>query len=205
MSAIRRARLLSFRVILIVMHKTAGLFAVLLCLVASTYAQSQRKLTADCHIVSTDTRSQIAEFKETNRHSFVPSPHFRASCAISSDAQFEGEVLIWTSVDFIVAPATAEFAAKNDAQKASEVSWGQITEMSGLRAATLSLKRNDTRNVVLREFDLRPVLGAFLSNEPDNLWPWLMALHVHVQDRDGHELASTQKLIALRPLRERFR
>jgi hypothetical protein len=187
------------------MHKPIGLVSVVLCLVASINAQSQNKLTADCHFVSTDATSQIAEFKETSQHSVVPSPHFGASCTVRSDARFEGEVLIWTSVDFIVAPATAEFAAKNDAQKAREVSWGQITEMSDLRAATVSLKRNETRNVVLREFDLRPVLAAFLPNESDNLWPWLMALHVHVQDRDGHELASTENLVALRPQPKRFR
>jgi hypothetical protein len=189
------------------MHKPAGLVLAVILLIASIHAQSQGKLTADCHVVSTNTASQISEFKETSQHSLAPSSRFRVSCTISSDAQYEGEVLIWTSVDFIVAPATEDFAAKNNAQKASDVSWGQITEMSDLRAATMSLKRKETRNVVLQEYDLRPVLAAFpfLPNESDNLWPWLMALHIHVQGRDGRELASTQNLVALRPQRVRFR
>jgi hypothetical protein len=189
------------------MHKPVGIVPVVLLLVASVHAQSEGKLTADCHVVSTNTSSQISVFRETSQHSLAPSPRFRVSCTISSDGQYEGEVLIWTSADFIVAPATQNFAAKNDEQKASDVSWGQITEMSDLRATTVSLKQNDTRNVVLGEFDLRPVLAAFpfLPDESDNLWPWLMGLHVHVQDRGGRELASTQNLVALRPRRERLR
>jgi len=79
--------------------------------------------------------ADVREFWETKGLHLVPAPEFLVSCDVTGRPGLSaGDFVLWTTIDFVVAPATRELEAMVMNQLAASVSWGQVTEMKDLRA-----------------------------------------------------------------------
>ena len=111
-----------------------------------------------------------------------------------------GDYFVWTSVDFLVAPVTRAYEQMDSNTLSSNVGWGQVTEMHDLKATPIYLLRaGEPRKIVIKGLDLSPVLAAFAVGEDGELWPWLIRVMVHVQDRSGKQLTSAERILRLVP------
>jgi hypothetical protein len=148
-------------------------------------------------------RKQIVfkEFRETKHGRIVPSSKFDVVCEVRGELNLSTEdFLLWTSVDFLVAPVTETYKNMGIEQIGSSVAWGQLTEMDDFKSAAIySLSAGETRRVVVKNLDLTKTLAAFSVDPSDNLWPWLLRINVHIQDRAGKQIASAMKIVRLWP------
>jgi hypothetical protein len=77
---------------------------------------------------------------------------------------------------------------------------GQMAEMRDIKATPINVLRpGESRKVAVKGLDLSPVLSAFPVGEDDELWPWLIRVVVHVQDRSGKQLTSAERTLRLVP------
>jgi hypothetical protein len=150
-----------------------------------------------------DDKKQIVfkELRETSHGRIVPSSKFDVICKVRGDLSLSTEnFLLWTSVDFLIAPLTETYEKMDNEQIGLSVSWGQLTEMDDFKSAPIySLDAGETRRVVVKDFDLTKTLASFSADHSDNLWPWLVRVNVHIQDRAGKQVASANKIVRLWP------
>jgi hypothetical protein len=145
--------------------------------------------------------SEVNEFRETKELHLVPADKFVVDCDFVGKAGLSAEdFVVWTTIDFLVAPATRKYEEMDINQLGTSVSWGQVTEMRDLRATEIhSLRPGQTVHLSMSEFDLRPVMAAFPLGDAGNLWPWLMRVNIHVQGRDGNHIAQAERTVRLWP------
>jgi hypothetical protein len=144
---------------------------------------------------------EVERFVEIAPRQLRPSNKFDVECEIvgGEDNHF-GDYFVWTTVDFLVAPVTRAYEQMGDGALSSSVGWGQMAEMRDLKATPISLLRSgESRKVAIKELDLSPVLSAFPVGEDGELWPWLIRVVVHVQDRSGKQLTSSERTLRLAP------
>lgn len=111
-----------------------------------------------------------------------------------------GDYFVWTTVDFLIAPVTRAYEQMDNNALSSSVGWGQVAEMQDLKATPINLLRpGESRKVSVKALDLSPVLSAFPVGDAGELWPWLIRVVVHVQDRSGKQLASAERTLRLVP------
>ena len=152
------------------------------------------------------TYPEVKEFRESENLDILPSTKFK----IESDVKAKqipnsDELVVWTSIDFVVAPASQANERLEISQLATSASWGQITEMKDVQAVVLDRFLSlEPTHIVFSESDLGPVLAAFPLGNAGNLWPWLMRVNVHVQDRDGKPVADAECIVRLWPSRARL-
>jgi hypothetical protein len=149
---------------------------------------------------------EIAGWHESKEFLLLPSRKFDLVCRLSEDdASHRDDFLVKTTIDFLVAPPSAQFERLTPDQLGQEVSWGQVTEMHDLKSVSVySLSPGQSRTVSIRGFDLAGVMAAFPANDHAPLWPWLMRINVYVQDRSGNEVGSTHRMFSLRPYESRI-
>jgi hypothetical protein len=144
---------------------------------------------------------EVQEFQEMREGRLLPSSKFDISCEVVGGLNLlAGDYFVWTTVDFLVAPVRHGYQQMDNKQLSSRVGWGQVLEMRDLSGTPIYFLRPDeTRQIVLRNLDLRPVLAAFPARDPGELWPWLVRVTVHVQDRSGKQLGSVERVLRLSP------
>ena len=72
--------------------------------------------------------------------------------------------------------------------------------MLDLKATPIYLLRpGESRKVTVKGLDLSPVLAAFPVGEDGELWPWLVRVVVHLQDRSGKQLTSAERTLRVVP------
>jgi hypothetical protein len=145
--------------------------------------------------------AEVQEFQETKDMRLLPSAQFELVCELRGEPDLSaGDFLVWATADFLVAPVTAEYEKMGTDQIGSHVGWGTIAEMQDFGAMPIySLRPQETKRVVMKNFDLAKVLAAFPVGNEGNLWPWLIRLNVHVQDRTGRQIGSAERVVRLRP------
>jgi hypothetical protein len=145
--------------------------------------------------------TDVKEFRETKGLHLVPATEFLVGCDLTgSPRPSEEDFVVWTTIDFLVAPATRKYEGMDINQLGASVSWGQVTEMHDVRAAEVhSLHAGQTTHLTMSGFDLGPVMAAFPIGDAGNLWPWLMRVTIHVQDRDGKPIAQAERIVRLWP------
>jgi hypothetical protein len=144
---------------------------------------------------------EVETFLEIAPRQLVPSNKFDVECEIvrGEDDHF-GDYFLWTTVDFLVAPVTRAYEQMANGALSSSVGWGQMAEMRDLKATPINLQRpGESRKVAVKGLDLSPVLSAFPVGEDGELWPWLIRVVVHVQDRSGKQLTSAERTLRLVP------
>jgi hypothetical protein len=144
---------------------------------------------------------EVQAFRETRQLHLNPSGKFDVSCDVvgGSDA-LTGDYLLWITFDFLIAPVTRAFEQMDDQRLSSSVGWGQVSEMQDLNATAIYvLKPDETRQVVVKGLNLSTVLAAFPVGNAGELWPWLVRVTVHVQDRSGKQIAVAQRTLRLSP------
>jgi hypothetical protein len=144
---------------------------------------------------------ELYEFLETKPQRVIPSDTFDVECEIVGGADvLAADYFVWTTVDFLVAPVTRAYEQMDNGTLSSSVGWGQVTEMRDLKATPMyRLRPGESRRVAIKDLDLNPVLAAFPVGEDGELWPWLIRVTVHVQDRSGKQLASAERTLRLAP------
>jgi hypothetical protein len=144
---------------------------------------------------------EVQSFKEVRPLHLAPSPIFDVTCDVVGGLDVSaGDYLLWTTVDFLVAPVTRAFEQMDDDKLGLSVGWGQVTEMRDLNSTPIYfLRPGERRHIVVKQLDLRPVLEAFPVGDAGELWPWLIRLTVHIQDRSGERVALTQRTWRLSP------
>lgn len=141
------------------------------------------------------------EFRESKNGPVDPATKFDVVCEIGGELGLSNEdSFLWTTVDFLVAPVTETFEKMSIDQIGSSLNWGQVTEMEDLKAIPIySLRAGQTRRVVIKGFDLEKVLASFPVGNPGNLWPWLLRVNIHIQDRGGKRIVSAAHIVRLWP------
>jgi hypothetical protein len=75
-----------------------------------------------------------------------------------------------------------------------------MSEMRDLNGTSIySLRPNETKQAFIKDLNLSPVLSAFPLGNAGNLWPWLIRLTVHIQDRSGKQIAAAERTLRLAP------
>ena len=143
----------------------------------------------------------LKEFREAGNGRIDPVTKFDVVCEIGGELDLSTQDLfLWTTVDFLIAPVTEAFEKMGIEQIGSNVSWGQVAEMDDFKAIPIYLLRaGEIRRVVIRGFDLEKVLASYPVGNPGNLWPWLLRVNIHIQDRDGKQIASAARIVRLWP------
>lgn len=144
---------------------------------------------------------EVDQFLEITPRQLMPSNKFDVECeVIGGDDDHFGDYFVWTTADFLIAPVTRAYEQMNNSALSSSVGWGQVAEMRDLKATPINLLRpGESRKVAVKSLDLSPVLSAFPVGENGELWPWLIRVIVHVQDRSGKQLASAERTLRLVP------
>jgi hypothetical protein len=145
--------------------------------------------------------SEVERFSEIAPRQLIPSNKFDVECEIveREDDHFS-DYLVWATVDFLVSPVTRAYEQIGQGALSSSVGWGQMAEMRDLKATTINrLRPGESRKVALKGMDLSPVLSTFPVGEEGELWPWLIRVVVHVQDRSGKQLTSAERILRLVP------
>lgn len=144
---------------------------------------------------------EVSAFRESKTLHLIPADKFDVACEVVGGFDvLPGDYFLWTSVDFLVAPVTRAFEEMDDSKLASSVGWGQVMEMRDLKSTPIYfLQPGNVRRVVIRDLGLGTVLAAFPVGDPSELWPWLLRVTVHVQDRSGKLIATAQKVLRLSP------
>jgi hypothetical protein len=145
--------------------------------------------------------AEVQEFQETKDMRLLPSARFEVVCELRGEPDLSaGDFLVWATADFLVAPVTEEYEKMGTDQIGSNVSWGTIAAMQDFGAMPIySLRPRETKRVVMRNFNLAKVLADFPVGNEGNLWPWLIRLNVHVQDRTGRQIGSAERIVRLWP------
>lgn len=125
-----------------------------------------------------------------------PSAQFELVCELRGEPDLSaGDFLVWATADFLVAPVTEEYEKMGTEQIGSNLGWGTIAEIQDFGAMPIySLRPQETKHVVMKNFDL-----SFPVGNEGNLWPWLIRLNVHVQDRTGRQIGSAERVLRLWP------
>ena len=146
------------------------------------------------------------EFRESRNGRLIPASKFDVVFDISGELDLSTEdFFLWTTVDFLVAPVTEAYEKMDINQLGSSVSWGQIAEMHDLKAVPIYfLSASETRRVVIEDFDVEKALASFPVGNAGNLWPWLLRLNIHIQDRAGKQIVSATHIARLWPDPIRF-
>jgi len=149
--------------------------------------------------------AEFQEFREAKGLGLFPSSQFEAICDVKGEPDlWAGDFLLWTTVEFLVAPAARRYEKVEPDAIASEVGWVTLAEMADLKPVPIySLGPGETRRVVVRGFDLKKAVAAFPIGNPGNLWPWLVRLEIHIQDRNGKQIGSAERIVRLFPDRVR--
>lgn len=140
-------------------------------------------------------------FREQRQMHLAPSDKFDVACqVVGGQDVLTNDYVLWTTVDFLVAPVAPQFGRMDNDKLSSSVGWGQIAEMRDLKAIPIyDLRPDEERQVLVKELDLSAVLASFPVGNAGNLWPWLLRITVHVQDRSGKQRAVAQKTLQLSP------
>ena len=149
--------------------------------------------------------AEFQEFREAKDLRLFPSTQFEAICDVKGAPDLlAGDFLLWTTVEFLVAPAARRYEKVEPDAIASEIGWATLAEMADLKPVPIySLGPGETRRVVVRGFDLKKAVAAFPIGNPGNLWPWLVRLEIHIQDRNGKQIGSAERIVRLYPDRVR--
>jgi hypothetical protein len=144
---------------------------------------------------------EVQAFRETRALHLSPSNTFDVKCDVVGGSDvLAGDYFLWTTVDFLVAPVTRAYDQMGDNQLASSVGWGQVSEMRDLNGTSIySLRPNETKQAVVKDLNLSTVLSSFPVGGAGNLWPWLLRVTVHIQDRSGKQIAVAQRTLRLSP------
>jgi hypothetical protein len=145
--------------------------------------------------------AEFQEFREAKDLRLYPSSQFEVICDVEGAPDLsDGDFLLWTTVEFLVAPATRRYEKVDPDVMAAEVGWGTLAEMADLKLIPIySFGPGQTRRVVIKGFDLKKAVAAFPIANPGNVWPWLIRLEIHVQDRNGRHIGSAERIIRLFP------
>ncbi len=142
---------------------------------------------------------EVLEFRETQHLHLIPSDKFDVRCEIVGGSEV-GDYFLWTAVDFLIAPVTRAYEQMDNTELGSSVGWGQHMEMRDLKSVPIYfLRADERREVVLKDMDLGMVLASFPVGDAGELWPWLIRVTVHVQDRSGQQIASAERTLRLSP------
>ncbi len=145
--------------------------------------------------------AELREFRETKDLHLLPSTRFEVVCELRGEPDLlAGDFLLWTGVDFFVAPVTQENEKMDADQIGPSASWDRSAEIQDLKPVPIYfLRPGETRRVVIKEFNLAKVLAAFPVGDAGNLWPWFVRLKIHVQDRTGRQIGSAERIVHLSP------
>lgn len=149
---------------------------------------------------------EINGWNESKAFLLLPSRKFDLVCRLKEgEASYSGDFFVRTTIDFLVAPPSMQYAQMTSDQLGQEVSWAQVTEMRDMKAVSVYwLRPGESRFISIKGFDLTDVMAAFPPDDAAPLWPWLMRINIFVQDRSGKEVASANRTFSLRPYTSRI-
>jgi hypothetical protein len=127
---------------------------------------------------------EVQTFRETRPLHLSPSNRFDVKCDVVGGSDvLAGDYLLWTTVEFLVAPVIRAY--------------DQMRDLTG--TPIYFLRPSETQQVLVKGLNLSDVLSAFPIGDGDNLWPWLIRVTVHIQDRSGKQIAAAERTLRLAP------
>ena len=150
--------------------------------------------------------SEVQGFQESQKpHRLLPSAKFDVMCEVAGQPNLDaGDYFLWTAIDFVVAPVKLAYERMDNKELGSSATWGQVTEMRDLKAVPIySLLPGESRRIFVKGFDLTGTLAAFSGDDTGELWPWLIRVTIHIQDRSGNNIAVAEQTLRLSPVNAR--
>lgn len=150
---------------------------------------------------------EVETFREAPELHLSPANRFDVVCEVVGGSDtLSGDYFLLTTIDFLVAPVRSGYEQMDDKTLGSSVGWGQVSEMRDLVGASIyGLRPDETKRVTIKGLDLSPVPEAFPMRDAGDLWPWLVRVTVHVQDRSGKQIAFAERILRLSPSSARKR
>lgn len=147
------------------------------------------------------TPVEVHELLETKPLHLLPSDNLDVECEIvGGEDDYAGDYFVWTTVDFLVAPVTRAYEQMDKRHTRFKRRMGASRRNARPQgSAHLFSQPDESRNVAVKGLDLRPVIAAFPVGEDGELWPWLVRVTVHVQDRSGKQVTSAERTLRLSP------
>jgi hypothetical protein len=145
--------------------------------------------------------AEFQEFQETKGLHLLPSDRFKLICELKGEPGLSsGDFLLWTAVEFFVAPVTPYYETMKADQIDLKASWNMSAEIQDLKPLPIySFGPGETRRVVIDGFDFAKLLRSFPKEDPDNLWPWFLRIRIYVQDRTGRQIGSAERMVRISP------
>lgn len=114
----------------------------------------------------------------------------------------EGDFIILTTMDFVVAPT---YLHNGDVNKiVNEVGWGRVRSMDEIKMEIVPyLKPKDHAQIKIKGFNLGTIVKEF-SGKEDTLWPWALRVNVRVVSRDMTPVALGQVVLPVIPADSRL-
>ncbi len=131
----------------------------------------------------------------------VPHPEvFDVVCQIenkSDSAIQEGDFIILTTIDFIIAPT---YLYQGDVHKIiQDHNWGRVNSVDDVKIEKVPyLKPGERAQIGIKGFNLGKTLKQF-DGEDDTLWPWALRVNVRVLSRDMTQVALGQAILQMIP------
>jgi hypothetical protein len=148
---------------------------------------------------------KLAKWKDTSDPNIPHPAVFDVLCTIENKADSviqEGDLVVLTTVDFIVAPT---YAYSGDVNKVIEDhNWGRVASMDDVRLERVPfLRPHDHAQLKLKGFDLGRVVKEF-NGKDDMLWPWALRLNVRVLNREMTPVALGRIILPVFPADNRL-
>ena len=148
---------------------------------------------------------KLARWKDTSDPD-VPHPAvFDVLCTVENKGDSviqEGDLVVVTTVDFIVAPT---HVYSGDVNKVIEDhNWGRVGSMDDFRFERVPfLRPHDHAQLKLKGFDVEKVIKEF-NGKDDTLWPWALRVNLRVLNREMTSVALGQIILPVFPADNRL-
>lgn len=148
---------------------------------------------------------RLERWKDTSDPKIPHPESFDVLCQIkneSDSAVQDGEFIILTTIDFVVAPT---YLHNGDVEKIiNEVGWGRLVTMDDVKMEKVHyLRPKETAEIKIKGFHLGRLLKLY-NGEDDTLWLWVLRVNVRVLSRDMTQVGLGQAILQMIPADRRL-
>jgi hypothetical protein len=149
---------------------------------------------------------RLEKWKDTGNVKDSHPKLFDVVCQIenkSDSAIQEGDFIILTTIDFLVAPDNAVDGDINKLVK--EYGWSRDLLMDDVKmGVTPYMQKGENAQIKLQGFDLNPVVKLFYEDD-QFLWAWALKVNINIIDRNMKPVAHGEAILPMIPADGKFR
>jgi hypothetical protein len=164
------------------------------------FAWRNKKLLKDSKIANNssieDEYIQIDQWIDSNNNN-VPHPdRLDIVCEIENKGTDDTNFIVKMTYDWIIAPKTQN-NYENLNKITDEVAWTKETKIN--QEMVESLASRASKNIEIKDFNLREFINKYSDSRTDNLWAWKFRVHIYVQNKNGNLITDAQAVLPILP------